>query len=164
MKRLPAYSPAAALLLTLLGTGSAVAGTIVVANDEWELSNTGFANASGTGTFVANLVAEFGPKIHAYSTNFGFTGSSLALAMSTHGATYTTGTGVTFDLATLATYDAIFLGGDYLSAAQVAILQSYVAGGGGVYIAAGTGNGGPVVEAAAWNPFLALYGLSFASS
>jgi hypothetical protein len=145
------------------GALSAQAGTIVVSNDEWELSDTGFANAATTGQFVSNLVAEFGPRIHAYSTNFGFNGGALAAAMSGAGATYTAGTGIAFDLPTLSSYDAIFLGGVYLSPAQITTLGQYVANGGGVYIAGGTGNGGPNVEAAAWNPFLAPFGISFTS-
>ena len=143
---------------------AAEAGTIVVSNDEWEFTNTGFSNAPATGQFVKNLVSEFGPKIHAYSTNFGFTQSSLAAAMTTAGATYTTGTGITFNLPTLSTYNAIFLGGNYLTAAQLTTLGQYVANGGSVYIAGGTGFGGAVAEAAAWNSFLSTYGLSFASS
>ena len=143
---------------------AAEAGTIVVSNDEWELSNTGFSNAGGTGQFVANLVSEFGPKIHAYSSNFSFTQSSLATAMNTAGATYTTGTGISFDLPTLSSYDAIFLGGNYLTAPQITTLGQYVANGGNVYLAGGSGFGGSVAEAAAWNPFLNTFGLSFASS
>lgn len=143
---------------------AAEAGTVVVSNDEWELSNTGFSNASNTGQFVANLVSEFGPKIHAYSNNFGFTETSLATAMSTAGATYTTGTGISFNLPTLSSYDAIFLGGNYLTAAQITTLEQYVANGGNVYLAGGTGPGGAAAEAAAWNPFLTTLGLSFAST
>jgi hypothetical protein len=145
------------------GATSARAGTIVVSNDEWELSDTGFAQASSTGQFVQNLVAELGPKIHAYSNNFGFTGGSLASAMGAAGATYTTGAGIVFDLPTLSSYNAVFLGGTYLSAAQITTLEQYVANGGNVYIAGGTGVGGPAVEADAWNSFLGSFGLSFTS-
>lgn len=160
-RRLRIIAAIAGIAATPLATE---ASTIVVSNDEWELSNTGFSSASGTGQFVANLVAEFGPKIHAYSSDFGFTGTSLAVAMSNAGATYTTGTGISFDLPTLSGYDAIFLGGYYLTATQITTLQQYVANGGNVYLAGGTGLGGPVTEAAAWNPFLGTFGLSFASS
>jgi hypothetical protein len=146
------------------GAINAQASTVVVSNDEWELSDTGFAQASTTGQFVQNLVAELGPKIHAYSNNFGFTGSSLASAMSAAGATYTTGTGIAFDLPTLSSYNAIFLGGTYLSAAELTTLEQYVANGGNVYLAGGTGVGGAATEAAAWNSFLGSFGLSFGSS
>lgn len=151
---------AAAVGLTL-DAGPARAGTIVVANDEWTLSDYGFANAPGTTQFVKNLINEFGSKIHAYSGNFGFLQGSLGSAMAAAGATYSTGLGITFDLPTLSGYEAILLGGSYLSAAQLAVLQNYVAAGGSVYIAGGTGVGGAVAEASAWNSFLAAYGLSF---
>lgn len=148
-------------LCVALGAGSAAAGTVFVNHDEWTLSNTGFTNAPTTGQFVSNLVAEFGPVIHAYSSNFGFTESSLSGAMSSAGATYTTGTGITFDLPTISTYDAIFLGGFALYAGELADLATYVAGGGNVYIAGGTAaiSGGSSGEAAAWNGFLAPFGV-----
>jgi len=142
---------------------SAGAGTVFVNGDEWTLSNSGFGFAPDTGQFVDNLVAEFGTAIHAYLTNFGYTGSSLAAAMSSAGATYTTGLGITFDLPTLLTYDAILLGGTFLNASEKTVLSSYVDGGGNVYISAGTG-GGAAAEAAAWNDFLAPFGIELGSN
>lgn len=135
--------------------------TLVVNGDEWTLSDNGFAQAgvANVDRFVANLVDEFGPSIHAFSTNFGFTEPALAAAMAAAGATYTTGLGIAFDLPTLDTFDAILLGGDYLNDAQEAVLASYIAGGGNVYIAAGTGLGGAAFEAAQWNDFLAPFGI-----
>jgi hypothetical protein len=67
--------------------------------------------------------------------------------------------GITFDLATLNTYSGIFLGGSYLNASQQAVLSQYVAGGGNVYISAGTGAGGAVAEANAWNGFLSAFNI-----
>ncbi len=139
----------------------ASAGTLVVSADEWPLSNFGLSAAPTTSQFVANLVAEFGTRIHAYSSNFGYTEASLANAMSNAGATYTTGLGITFDLPTLQSYDAIFLGGTYLTAPQKTLLADYLNGGGGVYISGGTGIGGAGGEAAAWNDFLAPFGVQF---
>ena len=139
------------------------AATLVVNHDEWTLSNSGFSAAPDAAQFVANLVAEFGTTLHAYSTNFGFTGSSLASAMSIAGATYTTGTGFAFTLANLSAYDGLFLGGDYLTAGELGVLSSYIAGGGNVYIAGGTGAGGPAGEAAAWNSFLAPFNVQMGS-
>lgn len=139
----------------------ASAATVIVNADEWATTDTGFAVAGSANVnqFVANLVGEFGTKIHAYSTNFAYTGSSIASAMSSAGATYTTGLGITFDLPTLSGYDAILLGGNYLDGTQLATLSSYVSGGGNVYISAGTGAGGAATEAGAWNPFLSAYNL-----
>ena len=137
------------------------AATIFVNHDEWTLSNTGFSLATDTGTFVSNLVAEMGPTIHAYSSNFSFTGSSLATAMSNAGATYTTGTGFAFTLDNISAYDAIFLGGFALDANGISALSGYVAAGGNVYIAGGTNSiaGGAEGEASAWNTFLAPFGV-----
>lgn len=147
-------------LLAVTGVTGANAGTIFVSHDEWTLSNTGFANAADTGQFVSNLVGEFGTTIHAYTNNFGFTQSSLASAMSSAGATYTTGTGFAFNLANIGGFDAIFLGGFALSASELSDLSTYVANGGGVYLAGGTGSlGGAAAEAAAWNGFLAPFGV-----
>lgn len=150
----------AGLMLALLPTlGSAA--TVIVNADEWATTDTGYSQAgsSNVDQYVQNLVTEFGTTIHAFSNNFAYTGSGIANSMANAGATYTTGLGITFDLPTLSTYDAILLGGNYLSATQLTTLSSYVSGGGNVYISAGTGVNGAAVEAAAWNPFLSAYNL-----
>ncbi len=164
MKERKSLAVVAMVLAASTGSVTAQGSTIVVANDEWSLSDSGFNLASTTPTFVSNLVAEFGPRIHAYSGNFGFTGARLAAAMAAAGATYTVGTGISFDIPTLSQYNALFLGGTYLDLSQIGVLRSFVASGGGVYIAGGTGAGGAGTEAAAWNPFLSDFGLQFASS
>lgn len=141
------------------------AATIVVNHDEWTLSNTGFSQAADTSTFVQNLVSEFGPQIHAYSDNFSYNQSSLSNAMAAAGATYTSGTaGFDFTVANLSGYDAVFLGGNYLDSAQQGVLSAYVAGGGNVYIAGGTGISGSAAEANAWNSFLAPFDVQMATS
>lgn len=154
---------AAGLFAAMTFGGAAQAGTIVVNHDEWTLSDTGFTQAPDTATFVANLVSEFGTTIHAYSANFGFTGSSLATAMASAGATYTTGTGFDFTLANISAYDAILLGGFYLDTDGLSALTAFVAAGGSVYIAGGTGAGGAAAEAAAWNSFLSPFGVQMNS-
>jgi hypothetical protein len=159
-----ARAQAAGIALATFLAVPAQAATIIVNHDEWTLSDVGFANATTTGNFVANLVSEFGTNIHAYSNNFGFVQSALATAMGNAGATYSTGTGFAFTLANISAYDAIFLGGNYLSAADLGVLAAYVAGGGGVYIAAGTGVGGAAAEAAAWNGFLSAFGVQLATN
>jgi hypothetical protein len=67
-------------------------------------------------------------------------------------------TGVTFDLATLSAYDAVYLAGNV---ANNQVLIDYVNGGGNVYLAGGTGWGGPLNEANSWNTFLNEFGLGF---
>lgn len=161
------YGVVAILTIALLKTVEA--GTVIVNNDEWTLSNTGFANAPGnTKQFVSNVASFFSSggvgSFHAYSTNFGYTGSSLSTTLSDAGHTYTTGTGFVFSPANISGFDAIFLGGTYLSTAEITTVIDYVNSGGNVYLAGGTGVGGASAEAAAWNPFLNAFGMSFTSS
>ncbi len=142
---------------------------IIVNNDEWTLSDTGFANVPvDTSLFATNLANFFAGggtgTFHAYTSNFGFTGSSLASTLSGAGYTYTTGTGFAFTPANISGFDAVFLGGYYLNAGEIATLIDYVNSGGNVYLAGGTGIGGAAAEAAAWNPFLNAFGLTFGSS
>lgn len=69
--------------------------------------------------------------------------------------------------ATLAAHDAVLLAGPLRDSAgrdikDDAVLADYVAQGGGLYIAAGTGRFGPAAaEAAYWNSLLAGFGLAF---
>jgi hypothetical protein len=140
------------------------AATVVASNDEWQTTGYGFAQAgAGATQYVANLVDEFGTSIHAYSNNFGYNDAAMATAMSSAGATYSWGTAFTFNLANISAYDAIFLGGHYLTSSELADLGTYVSNGGNVYIVGGTGVGGPASEAAAWNGFLSAYGMQMAS-
>ncbi len=134
----------AALLLGL----SAHAGKIVVNNDEWTLSNSGWSAPNDPGIFATNVATWFTGggtgSFLAYSTNFGLTGSALNSAITTAGHTWTVSTAVTFDLPTLLGYDGVFLMGN---AADNSVLTQYVNAGGNVYLGAGTGLGGPVAEA-----------------
>lgn len=138
---------------------AALAGKIVVANDEWTLSNDGFVSPNDAGAFAVNVANWFnggsGGNFHAYSNNFGLTESSLATAMSAAGHTWTTGTAITFDLPTLSAYDGIFLGG---YDADNTVLINYVNAGGNVYVMGGTGLGGDDN----WNTFLHTFGLNLA--
>lgn len=142
-------------------------GRIVVNNDEWTLSDVGFASAPDTGRFALNVAAFLTggapARIHAYSNNFSYTGAALAATLSGAGYTYTTGTAFPFTLENISGYEALFLGEDYLTLSEIATLIAYVNGGGSVYLVGGTGIGGPDAEAAAWNPFLNVFGLAFES-
>ncbi|WP_180541480.1 hypothetical protein [Nevskia soli] len=71
--------------------------------------------------------------------NFGLTGSSLKSALAADKLT-DTGTFSPFTLDDLRLYDAIYLGGNNLTTAEEIALIVYVKAGGGVYVAAGTGN------------------------
>lgn len=150
-------------------TSHSLQAAVVVNNDEWTLSNTGFASAPGdTERFVTNLASFFSGgasgTFHAYTNNFGFTESSLSTTLSGAGHTYTTGTGFAFTPANISGFDAIFLGGFYLNAVEISTLIDYANSGGHVYLAGGTAVGGPATEAAAWNPFLNAFGMSYASN
>ncbi|MEM8986499.1 MAG: hypothetical protein AAGC95_07220 [Pseudomonadota bacterium] len=147
------------------------ADKLVVNNDEWTWSNTGFNTAGDVATAnfainVGNFLAGANGTIHAYSNNFGFTQNKLSSALTGAGFSYSTGTGFAFTDANLAGIDALFLGGFALNAGEINVLRTYIAGGGGVYIAGGTAAiaGGSAGEAAAWNALLNDYDLAFGSS
>lgn len=154
------------LLCLSVASGSAFAGKIVLANDEWTFTETGFSQViSDPGVFAINVGDWFTGgatgNFLAYSSNFGLTGSSLATSMTSVGNSWTVSTSITFDLATLSSYDAIFLAGD---AADNSVLIDYVNAGGNVYLAGGTGWGGSLAEANRWNTFLNNFGLGFGTS
>lgn len=146
-------------------SGTAHAGKIVLANDEWTLSNTGYASPNDPGVFATNVASWFTGggtgSFLAYSSNFGLNQSSLATSMTSAGHAWTVSTAVTFDLATLQGYDGVFLAGD---AADNTVLTNYVNSGGNVYLAGGTGVGGALAEANRWNPFLNAFGLGFGTT
>jgi len=137
------------------------AGKIVVANDEWTLSNTSFDPPSDPNAFAPNVARWFtggGPgNFLAYSDNFGLTESLLAAAMTAAANTWTVSTAVDFTVANLLTYDGVFLAGNSV---DNNVLIAYVNAGGNVYLAGGTGWGGDWN----WNTFLNAFGLSFANS
>jgi hypothetical protein len=146
-------------------SGSALAGRIVVNHDEWTVSNSGYANAGAANVdrFAKNLAAFLAGggtgAILIASSNFGLTD---ALHLGSLGAwTVTVNSAATLDAATLSGFDAVYLAGaaSYPTAPEVTALINYVNGGGGVYIAAGTGDLGAVGEAGAWSSFLGPFGL-----
>jgi len=147
-------------------SGSAQAGRIVVNHDEWTWTDAGFSTAGGTNasTFAQNVVkfldtdGTAGGNVLVYSNNFAF-GGSFVSALGAAGYTATVNTAAPFTLANLLTYDAVYLAGGAF-AANDAILSAYVNAGGGVFIAGGTGAGGPAAEAALWNGFLGGFGLA----
>ncbi len=133
-------------------------GKIVVVNDDWVLSNTGFAAPNDPGKFATNVAAWFTGgrpgKFRAYSDHFGLNGSSLASAMTSAGHTWTTGTaGFTFDLTTLQKYDGIFL---LVAPADDEVLIDYVESGGNVYLAY---SGDPSHLDEQYNTFVNHFGL-----
>lgn len=162
------YRRAALIAAISLTLGSAHAGKIVVNHDEWTFSSAGYAaaGAADTGLFAENVLDFLsdgaGTDVLVYSDNTLLTGTEFDTSASAAGYSVTKTTGLTFDLATLSTYQVIVLGGYYLNAAEVADLITYVNQGGGVYLAGGSGLTGPAAEATAWNPFLNAFGFSFA--
>ena len=107
----------AVAVLAIGFVASAQAGRIVVANDEWTLSNSGFFAPNDPGIFATNVASWLGgagPRdFLAFSNNFGLTGSSLASAMTGAGHTWTVTTAsAQFALANLQNFDGVFLGGN----------------------------------------------------
>ncbi len=175
MRPIRSITLAASLLaLTSLGAGTAFAGAIVVANDEWHTTNQGFTNTpAGSAQFTSNIGAFLtggGPgNFLVVSENFSLDedlATSFWLAMAGAGHTLTDSeniVGFTFDLATLNNYDGVLLA--LPPQVDQNVLISYVNGGGSVYLSAGTAGigGGAPAEAAAWNTFLNAFGLSYAA-
>jgi hypothetical protein len=138
-------------------------GTIVVDNDEWTLSDAGFSSeGAANGTAYAQNAAKFltggSGSILIDSGNFGLAGGDLNTALTTGGYTVTEDPSTPFTLANLSAYKAVFLGGNTLPSDYVSVLSAYVNGGGGLYIAEGTGDIGS--EGAYWTSFLKNFGLS----
>ena len=146
---------------TLLMVGAWAQGKIVVANDEWTLSNSGYSNAPDADRFAQNVANRFtggrSGNFLAYTNSFGLTSTQLANTMRNAGHTWTVSTAGTLNLSRMQTYDAIFLGGYYANIVIADLIQ-YVQNGGNVYLM-----GGATSEAGFWNPFLNAFGLSFAS-
>lgn len=157
------------ILVSFLFASTANAGYIVANNDEWTFSNAGYTNAGGNNAdnFINNITHLFTGdqtgNFLAYSNNFGLNQSNLANSITSDGHSWTTSTNISFDLATLSTYDGIFFAGYGANNAfpNQQVIIDYLAQGGNVYIGAGTGNGGATGEANAWNAVMAKIGLSF---
>jgi hypothetical protein len=155
----------ALLPLTLTATAPAAppanSGKLVVNNDEWTLSDAGFSNAPDAGAFAQNLANWFtggaSGDFLAYSNNFGLTGASLALAITSAGHNWTQSTAVPFTLPNILTYDAVFLSAD--TGVDTAVLTAYLQAGGSVYLCAGASN--PAAERANYDAFLQQFGLQF---
>lgn len=150
---------------TMIAAGPVCAGKIVVANDEWTLSNSGGFTAPNDGaTFATNVASWFtgGPtgSFLAYSNNFGLTGTNLRDAMVAAGNTWTVTTSGALDLARMQSYDGVFLG-SYTNATVIpSVLTDYINGGGNIYLCGGSAT---INEPTVWNPFLNNFGLNFIS-
>ena len=151
------------LTLALLLSPTAYAGKIVVANDEWTLSDAGFSNAPDAAKFAENVGAWFSGggagRFHAYSVNFGLTGGMLRNTMLNAGHQWQTGFGIDFSLPSLLTYDGLFVAWEPGNGIDTDVLIDYVEAGGNVYVAGGTSYANQ--EAAQWNPLLNHFGLAF---
>lgn len=161
--------PAFVLLALVAWSASAHGGKIVVANDEWPLTNVGFSQepfAQPT-KYIQNVAQFFtgggSGSFLIYSNNFGLTGSSLNNALTSAGHTLTYSTTIPFTLANLSSFNGVFLALPPTPPDMTALVN-YVNAGGNVYIAAGTGIGGSATEAAIWNTFLNNFNLGLVGS
>jgi hypothetical protein len=158
----------AAVIAGALGLSqAAMAGRVIVNNDEWTFTEYGFLQATPSTTVFATNLASFmnvdgGPcNLLVYSSNVGLTGSSFKSALNGAGCSVTYSTGV-FDLATLSGFDGVLLGGAQF-AYDAATLATYVNGGHSAYIAAGTARTA-TDEGIAWDSLTAAFGLDFGPS
>lgn len=164
MKRLLAVT-AVTFILAVSAVLPAQAGKIVVTNDEWTLSDSGFGVPNDPGQFALNVAQWFtgsstGNSFLVYSSNFGLTGSSLSSVMIGAGNAWTLDTSTVPTLSYLQSFKGVFLAGNGI---DNQLLIDYVNGGGNVFLEGGTGLGGAAAEAAQWNTFLNAFGLGFGS-
>jgi hypothetical protein len=155
---------AIAFILAVSGAFPAQAGKIVVTNDEWTLSDTGFVAPNDPDRFALNVANWFtgnAGNFLVYSNNFGLTGGSLSGVMTGAGYGWNVSMAQPQTLATLQGYDAVFLAGN---AFDNNVLIQYVNGGGNVFLEGGTGIVGAAAEAAQWNAFLNAFGLEYGTS
>ena len=144
---------------------AAMAGRVIVNNDEWTFTNFGFSQATpSTMTFAANVAAFMNVdggacNLLVYSDNFGLVGSSLGGALTGAGCSVTYSTGA-FDLGTLSAFDGVLLAGTQF-AYNDAVLSTYIDNGHSAYIAGGTGVAN---EATIWDSFTQQYGLDLGPS
>jgi len=150
---------------------SAPTGRIIVNNDEWVLTDTGFSSSPYAGRFARN-VADFltggkpGSRFFIYtntvagSVDFAYTGQGFARVMAEAGHTLVKSATFPANLAALLEYDAIFLSANIV---DNGLLIDYVEAGGSVYLSGGTKwcNCDSNLEAAWWNGFLNYFGLSY---
>lgn len=149
-------------------------GRVVVANDEWPMSDTGFANSPDSAVFIENVAHWLGGcearpqgKFHAYSNDFSLTEPALATHLKKLGHSWTVGTDISLSVDNLLKYDWILLSGPIPpNPAATEIFTEYVKKGGGLYIAAGTGKfpGSYAGEAVVWNSILKTFGLQYAQT
>lgn len=152
----------AAVALTVTAGAAQADGTLVVAGDEWLVTNTAYTGIyqAGTTAYVNNIAATFGGTNYLLLTDDAPTGgqsglTSFAAQLGSLGKTVSYSAAMP---ANLSGYDAVFHIGQALG--TTAGLDAYVAAGGNLYISLGGGYYGSAAgEAAFWNPFLANYGL-----
>src|SRR6185295_13424677 len=124
---------------------AATAGQVILDNDEWTLTDYGFAQApASTTNYAHNLASTMNSdggacNLLIHSNNFGLTGSALNAALIGSGCTVTYSLSP-FTSATLSGYDGVLLAGNQ-TGYDANALASYVNAGGSVYIAGGTGVG-----------------------
>lgn len=155
--------------LVVLASAGANAGVIVVAGDEWPLSGPAFSlNTASTETYATNLahflVGSSGSILN--TSNYLF--SDFGTHVSGLGYSYTEDFTTPFGLTLISGYDAIMVGGVRGAASigeNLTTLTSYVNAGGSVYVFGGTGQAGSaVLEAADWNPFTTLFGITLSGT
>lgn len=148
-------------LFLAVSTLPAQAGRIVLANDEWMLTDYGFSS-SGTqpGQFALNVANWFSGSTGKFlvdSNDFGLTGSALNAVMKAANYGWTIVQNPNPSLSDLQPFNAVFLSG---YAVNNTTLIDYVNGGGNVFLEGGTG---AVDEPTAWITFLNAFGLSMGS-
>lgn len=156
---------AVALAMTLCTGAAQAAGTLIVAGDEWLLTDSAYGATYETGTraYVNNIAATFGAGTN-YLVLTGNTTAGVYGALGQFSAQLQ-GLGKTVNYASnisggLSGYDAVFHIGQLMSGGDRDVLDDYVASGGNLYLSLGSGwYSDAQNEANFWNGFLSGYGL-----
>ncbi len=163
----------AALSFVVISATADAQGRVFVNSDEWTLSSTGvsFAGQANVTAFTRNvtswLTGGTTGSVLIASTNFGFPPSTISSDLNSGGFAFTTTQNNSAGAwANRASYSALFVdassAGPGSNAQLQADLQSYVLGGGSVFVNFGTGIGGSASEANAFNTFLGYFGIQAA--
>jgi hypothetical protein len=145
------------LALAILQFRADGAGRIVVANDDWTLSDRGWSTESAR--FSTNIAAWFTHgstgRFLGYLADPSHSFQMLGSTITNAGHTWVLDTSTPLTVTNLLTFDGVFLG--VWPVISNSLLIEYVHAGGNVYVY----GGGYMDEADKWNVFLSAFGLSF---
>ncbi|MBD5778291.1 tandem-95 repeat protein [Pelagicoccus sp. NFK12] len=144
------------------------AGALVVCSDEWALSDHAYSVAPTTSAFALNVIRLFADEpgstflARSEAGYRGFAQSEFIGDVEDEGHAMVVDPYGPLSLEYLSSFSAVFVDATY--PVDRDLLGQYLESGGNVYITMASAFVDPLDEAEFWNPFLAEYGMSIASS